>query len=260
MKKKMFGAVAVSAALALGCAAPAFAEPTNYDQTYTDGALKYGVDDKYQQIDKADVAKDADGDGERDGVAIIDDQQDGNSQTPVYIQTNIAQINVAVPTKLVFVAESIGGDMMVPSAGVYSIQNYTTKAAIYITDIEAAYADEEENWVLVDDATLVGEGVEATTAKRANLMVGMASDQDLNGKSVDFTIMPDAGNLIEASTADTDPLKIDKSIENGGNVLPGQLDFTFDARSSVVKDAQSANGQEIQAFNILFTIGTSSGK
>ena len=47
---------------------------------------------------------------------------------------------------------------------------------------------------------------------------------------------------------------------NGGNVLPGKLDFTFDARSSVVKDAQSANGQEIQAFNILFTIGTSSGR
>lgn len=260
MKKKMLGAVALSAALAIGTAVPAFAETTQYDQSYTDGSVKYGVDDNYQQIDKADVAKDQDGDGNRDGVAVINDQEDGNSQTPVYIQTNIAQINVAVPTKLVFVAESIGGDMMVPSAGVYTIQNYTTKAPIYITDIEAAYADEEGNWVLVDDATQVGEGVEAATAKRANLMVSMASDQDVNGKSVNFVIMPDAGNLIDASTTDTDPLKIDKSMENGSNVLPGELNFSFDARSSVVNDAQSANGQEIQAFNILFTIGTSAGK
>lgn len=262
MKKKMLGAVVLSAALAAGTALPAFATdadgPTKYDQDYTDGSVMYGVDDNYQSIAKDDIKKDVDGDGNMDGVAVVDDQQEGNSSTPVYIATNIAQINVAVPTKLVFVAESIGGPMMVPSNGVYEIQNFTTKAAIYVTDIQAEYSENNEGtWVLTDDDSLVGAGVESS-ATRAHIMVKMTSDQDTEGHSANFTVKTDGGNLLAGTDGTVTPLKIAAGAESGNTVNPSSLGFNFDGTSSVVNDARSANGQEIQAFNLLYTLGTSS--
>lgn len=267
MKKTMLGAVVLSAALAVGTTMPAFATgadgaetpagKTTYTQDDVDGKVMYGVDDNYQSIAKGDIAKDMDGDGEKDGVATIDDQTEGNSSTPVYIATNIAQINVAVPTKLVFVAESIGGPMMAPSDGVYEIQNYTTKAAIYITDIKAA--DSENNngdWVVTDDNTKVGAGVESD-ATRAHIMMQMASEQDVEGHSASFTVKTDGTNLLTRADNSVIPLKIEAASESGATINPASLGFSFDGVSSVVNDARTANGQEIQAFNLLYTIGTS---
>lgn len=150
MKKnmRMIGACALSATLALGCAAPAFAvgDPnaaktdtygTNADNTLAEERLK----------DRAEGSDDA------------------KVDTDVHVATMITNINVAVPLNITLVADSKGGDIMKPSAGVkvanddgtfnpegikgYRIENYSSYP-IKIDSVQTT-EDEEGFWCLVND-------------------------------------------------------------------------------------------------------------
>lgn len=84
MKKKMFGALALSAALAMG-AVPAFAAP--------------GVDANTSAF------------------------EEGEASTAVDIETTIKQLNVTLPVKVTLAASIGGGDATCPSDGAYKIVN-----------------------------------------------------------------------------------------------------------------------------------------
>lgn len=84
MKKKMFGALALSAALAMG-AVPAFAAPS--------------VDSSASAF------------------------EDGQASTSVDIETTIKQLNVTLPVKVTLAASIGGGEATCPSDGAYKIVN-----------------------------------------------------------------------------------------------------------------------------------------
>ena len=86
MKKtnKMLGALALSATLALGCAAPAFADP-------------YGTD--------------------VDGASVETKKQGESVATDVKVATIVTNINVAVPLNVTIVADAASNQVLAPSAG-----------------------------------------------------------------------------------------------------------------------------------------------
>lgn len=223
MKKtnKIFGTVALSAALALGCAAPAFAaNPTTWTPSVEPDPLTA------ETINDGDAASDV----------------------PFYVATNISQINVAVPTKVVFVAESAGGNVMTPSN--YKIQNFTTKSGVYVTDIQAAQKGTQ--WLLTDDGTKVGDGVEST-APFGHIKVEIQSGSFSN------TVMP-GKNLLADTSGTVTPLAITKAGTNSsdGSTIPSDLAFTFTGtKSSIVNDARTANSAEVNAFDLTYTVSTS---
>lgn len=100
---KIFGAVALSAALAIGTAVPAFAvDPVDpYDEYPKEesGAITGGV-----------------------GAEVTDttNQADGSSiSTDIYVKSRVSQLNVAVPLKIGIVADT-EHNVMAPSAGLKS--------------------------------------------------------------------------------------------------------------------------------------------
>lgn len=107
MKKtsKLFGAIALSTALAMGCAVPAFAtDPT------VGGSIE-GTDMS---------TPDAPGDTDHDGM-----------HTDVAVKTQISNISVAVPLNVTIVASSEGGTINAPSAGVKNITGGTASVSGY---------------------------------------------------------------------------------------------------------------------------------
>lgn len=176
MKKtsKVFGAVALSAALAFGCSLPAFA------------ADEYGVA-------IGDLASDT---HVEQGDAI---------STDVKVATRVTNINVAVPLTVTIVADSAGGDVLHPSAGLknyangvydaelttgYRIENYSP-FPVKITDI-ATQDTSDGSWALVtadvvDSGT--GEAKEALEGKIGDLNLTLVPstevDNTSNGNQVD---------------------------------------------------------------------------
>ncbi len=259
MKKtsKLFGAVALSAALAVGTAVPAFAAP----QTNADGDFEPVVD----------WNKDAEGNIDPEE---IEDGADGASSTPVFIDVNKSNINVAVPIELRVVAESAGGNLLCPSDGVYGVWNYSTNTAVYINKVEVQYNDDAnangENWELVTDATQVGSGVEAANAKLGNLMVTLTAPD----AAADTYVLDVAAAKVPTQAQ---PWKINKSgfvTEGDGTQTPTGTKFAlnFDAagsQSSIVQDADAANlmsqgnGADktaANAFKLKYTISTAKPK
>lgn len=111
MKKKMFGAVALSTALALGTIAPAFAAPG------------------------------AEGEGD-----FIDEH--GN-ETAVYLEATTDQIQATLPVTVTMAAKiegsATGGTMQGPSDDVYVITNKSTAGKLYVTDVAATLVDSDES-------------------------------------------------------------------------------------------------------------------
>lgn len=127
---KLIGTVALSAALALGCAAPALAaEP--YGTTVPQG--------EKQTVKQGDAVS-----------------------TDVKVATRITNINCSVPLSLTIVADSAGGNILAPTAGLkhytggvfdpdattgYRIENYSP-FPIKVADIATADTS-DGNWALV---------------------------------------------------------------------------------------------------------------
>lgn len=229
---KSIGAIALSGALALGCAVPAFAAPDGPD-----------ADGNYNPV----VEWDEDESGDKVPQTIVDGA-DGASETPVYIDVKKSNINVAVPIELRLVAETAGGDLLCPSDGVYGVENFSMNTAVYVNKVEVVYNEDVNadgvNWELVTDATQVGSGVEAANAKLGNLMVTLAAP-DAAGAADSYLLdvanpkVPTAANAwrIEKSGYITEG---DGSQTPTGKMFP--LNFTAGAcQSSIVQDADAAN-------------------
>lgn len=261
MKKtsKLFGAIALSAAMAVGTAVPAFAAPqTNADGDY-EAVVEWNED--------------------TDGNIIpeeIEDGADGATNTPVYIDVNKSNINVAVPIELRLVAETAGGNLICPSDGVYGVWNYSTNTAVYINKVEVGYNDDVNangvNWELVTDSALVGDGVEATTAALGNLMVTLNAPNATGG--ADSYVLDVANPKVPTQAT---AWKVNKSgfvTEGDGSQTPTGTKFVlnFDqagSQSSIVQDADAANllsqgnGADktaADAFKLKYTISTAKPK
>lgn len=266
MKKtsRLLGAVVLSAALAAGTAIPAFAAP----QT--------GADGKYESAVEWD--KNADGSHK---AKEVEDGADGASDTPVYIDVNRSNINVAVPMELRLVAETAGGSLICPTTGVYAVENWSTNAPVYINKVEVEYNAEVNadgaNWALVQDATLVGDGVEAADAALGNLLVELSAPaaQDTTADSTPavgdtYTLKVGAENAKVPTRAKA--WKIAKAGLDGDNVIERTfpLNFTENCKSSIVQDADAANllsqgdaeagKTAADAFKLKYTISTSRPK
>lgn len=230
---KSIGAIALSGALALGCAVPAFAAPT--DTT--------GPDGKYKDWS---VTKDLDENGNMIAEEI-EDGKDGATSTPVYIDVKKSNINVAVPIELRLVAETAGGDLLCPSDGVYGVWNYSMNTAVYVNKVEVLYNEDAnkdgEQWELVTDAAQVGSGVEAADAKLGNLMVKLNAPNAVGGAD---SYLLDVANAKVPTAANAWRIeKSDTATKDGETYATGKafpLNFTAGAcQSSIVQDADAAN-------------------
>ncbi|WP_165061979.1 hypothetical protein [Adlercreutzia sp. ZJ154] len=254
MKKtsKLLGAIGLSAALAIGTAVPAFAATTqwtdagNNDETTALGSL---VEDGT----KGEIA---------DG---------SNSSTKVHIGTNISQLSVQVPIKLYLATESAGGALIAPSAGTYTIKNYTTTADIFVTKVQCDYSTGNaagKDWLLVEDGALVGAGVAAADATHANLKVDMAAKQPYNASGDKLASSSALGNWTLSADTTNDKNVKDLSAGNGWVIYkakdastPCDIEIDFSGQSSVVKAPEGfnstagANGNN--AFNLTYTISAS---
>lgn len=154
MKKtsKLFGTMALSAALALGCAMPAFAaEPygTSVDETTGPENVKQG----------------------------------SNVSTDVHVATRITNINVAVPLNVTIVADAASNEVLAPTSGLkhytdgafdasattgYRIENYSP-FPVKITDI-ATQDTSDGAWVLTAD-DVIGEEAKAGKIGDLNLTI-----------------------------------------------------------------------------------------
>lgn len=144
---KIFGAVALSAALALGCAVPAFA------------AEPYGTNV---------------------GAATVENTKQGGSvATDVKVATIVTNINVAVPLNVTIVADAASNQVLAPTSGLkhyvdgaydssattgYRIENYSP-FPVKIADI-ATVDTSDGGWALVN-ATVLGQ--ETATGKIGDL-------------------------------------------------------------------------------------------
>ena len=118
MKKQTVGALALSAALAMGMAGTAFADPAAVVQgNATDNASDTAIENTQA-------------DGKNTGV--------GSGNTEVYLQAVTNQVNATIPLRVYAVADIYGGDMVMPSAASYKITNNSTAGTLYVTQVQAA--------------------------------------------------------------------------------------------------------------------------
>ncbi len=226
MKKttRMIGACALSMSLVLGCAAPAFAvgDP-NAAKTDT-----YGTDvDNTLEADR-----------------LLDRQEgteDAKVDTDVHVATMITNINVAVPLNVTLVADSKGGDIMKPSAGVkvanddgtfnpegikgYRIENYSS----YPVKIDAVKTTEDDEgfWRLVNDLDTT-TFISATDSKVGDL------DLELAPSDANAAIMSkNEGNIAADKAAEIVDLAAAKAAEQN----PGWI---IDSAKSVYDTGDNA--------------------
>lgn len=128
MKKKMLGALALSAVLAMGMAVPAFADPEavvqgNATDNTSDTEFENTMDDQ----------------NKRTGV--------GTGNTDVYLQAVSNQVNATIPLKVYAVADIDGGDMVMPEKQYYKITNNSTAGELFVTKI---VSNLETGWTGLD--------------------------------------------------------------------------------------------------------------
>ncbi|WP_251213268.1 hypothetical protein [Adlercreutzia murintestinalis] len=253
MKKtsKLLGSIALTAALALGTAVPAFAAPSTDANGDFEPVVTWNTDEDGNIVPET-----------------IKDGVDAGADTPVYIDVKRSNIDVAVPIELRLVAETAGGSLICPSDGVYSVINYSTNTAVYINKVEVQYNEEVNkdgvNWLLVQDSTLVGDGVEPALGGPAfgNLLVKLNAPGAVSADS--YVLDVDNPKVPTQASA----WKISKAVDDGdGGIVEKRFPLNFDAssESSIVEDADAANifsqgdGAEkaaADAFKLKYTIST----
>lgn len=135
MKKMMMGAVALSTALMLGTAAPAFAV--------------VGI-----------------GDGELgDFTKAQDTDVDASQSTTVNLEATTTQVNATVPLVVVVSAPIEGGEMIEPTADAYKIVNKSTAGSLWVTDVEATLSGTDDwNAANTNDPSAVATRANTTTS------------------------------------------------------------------------------------------------
>lgn len=117
MKKtsKVLGALALSAAMAVGTAMPAFAAAPDFS--------KYGD----EGTDTADPAS-----------------KQGTMGTTAWMTATTYQIDATVPLNIAMVGDMAGGQMMTPHEGVYRITNNNDQASLYVTQVDVKLNPDRE--------------------------------------------------------------------------------------------------------------------
>lgn len=211
MKKtsKVFGAVALSAALAFGCALPAFA-----DEPY----------------------------GTAIGDADVQTKQQGDAvATDVKVATRVTNINVAVPLQVTIVAETASNQVLAPTAGLkhyvdgvydssattgYRIENYSP-FPVKVADI-AVLDTSDGGWALVSTDVLEQE---TTTGKIGDLNLTLkpanAGSNIIGGN----TVWNDEGN--KNPNAETDGINLaDVQVAAEGDQSSTDPKWTIDRKVS----------------------------
>lgn len=129
---KTLGLMAVSCALAMGCAMPAFA--VSVSETPDSGTnLNY---------------------------ADENNKATGDASTNVHVETSISQIDVTVPLNIVVAADANGGALTAtPTAGVYGISN-NSSVDVFVTAMESTA---EDGWGFTSTAPRKGAAPETGT-------------------------------------------------------------------------------------------------
>ncbi|WP_165063059.1 hypothetical protein [Adlercreutzia sp. ZJ154] len=196
MKKtsKVLGAIGLSAALAIGCALPAFAD--DYE-----GYLANSKDDpKYHEQSLAGT-----------------DEGDG---TTVGVKSYISNISVQVPLEAIVYADVVGGNLNCPSASVYTLTNNSTSLDLKVTGITWDYCKKgtdgsnASGWKIVNDNNMAKINTDSNVLPKAE---EFPAGTDLFGnlyvtlKGADMTVPnPSGGSAI--TTGATMQLKDDKSV------------------------------------------------
>lgn len=160
MKKtsKLFGAVALSAALALGTAVPAFADPTfNDDQIGVDGSNK---------VQTATM-----------------DAGTTSGNTNVFLKTTTTQINATIPLDIVVTANVEGGAMVTPSKEAYKISNNNEKANLYVKSATATLEGTSNEWKSAMDKTWPAAAVATkdNNATKGSILMRVDPSASING-------------------------------------------------------------------------------
>lgn len=141
---KILGTVALSAALAMGVAVPAFA--TDIDNT----------DDSVDTPGAGFETHAVTGKGE----PITKDTKD-NAKTEINLRTETDVINCTLPLKMTVVAKVTGGPILCPSEKAYKIVNENEDSALYVTGVVAAL---DEMWEPASNHYDSTDSVNAPTA------------------------------------------------------------------------------------------------
>lgn len=220
MKKQIFGAILLSAALAVGTAMPAFATGTVTDTTNKQGTV--GSDSSYTISNVA-------GEG---------------GETTVNISTVVTQINVSVPLEVGFYAETGGGTLGVPSDGVYKLKN-AGATDIYVVNIATSGVDAAK-WQTVSGTTSFDPTVAVSDVVYGKIKVGMTGTYT-DAKTIYFS---NDGT----STKDTTG-KAKIPAKNG--TTDGELEFNFAGTNSVLNTAMTDGADEVLT-KIVYTVSINS--
>ena len=235
MKKpnKRLGALALSATLALGCAAPAFADP-------------YGTD--------------------VDGASVETKKQGESVATDVKVATIVTNINVAVPLNVTIVADAASNQVLAPSAGLkhyaggaydgsattgYRIENYSP-FPVKIADI-ATLDTSAGGWALVSTDVLGQEAAAGSigdlnlTLKPANagstITGGTMISNDEGNKNPDAETtginLADVKVAAEGDKSGTDPKwTIDRKVSDDEPAIMGLL---LSGANSILKNVNEGS-------------------
>ena len=268
MKKtsKALSGIALAAALALGCAAPAFAAPDNADGPY---GTEVGTQQQYVK------------------------KQNETAATDVKIATVVTNINVAVPLTITIVADAAGTDILAPTAGLktydgatgalptdgsgitgYRIENYSTYP-IAIKGIEVT-DNSNGQWELVDAIAADGTATTGGPNKVGDLALTLTPAAAVNNTTQYLVNEGDksGGNnvvrLFDAVTTKQEPgWIVDRKVSDD---IPAIMGLLIEGKNSALKNVNDDsvllgdkdNPQDPdpvkadEAFKIIYTVGAAS--
>lgn len=256
-KSKMFGALALSAVMAMG-AIPAFAAPAPGSDQLLEGVEGYLNNDKEGNPDDA-------SNNVKDQFTYQDGAADPSAETNVNVFYNAAQIQATIPLEVTIVATgspTTPGEIIAPTN--YRIENNSTTLAIKVTNVAAqarAVSGSEFGWKL---ATITADGTTPKAGKVGDLELKLQPSSytaaastykavDLHGieSGVDLTTLSGDDWKLNPKTGDVD------NESQKGNEAILNLDMTGKSwASSEMKGDGSADTKTAvdQAFTITYTV------
>lgn len=227
MKKKMWGALALSGALAMGCAMPAFA---------LDAAVAPGTD--------------ADGNGD---FTLQDTKNTGS--TDVKVLAEVTQLNATLPMEVTVVANMQGGQLLASPTGNltgdagegYRVENRTI-LPLKLVDVQAA-AGSDEKWTYVDSAiTDVTDYGGADKLGKINLTI-------LNSTN-DIATATTGGKVISSAAATALGFSVPAGTMAGENdpIEPGKLGLKLGGTTSYINSDEEIATADGTAVKLTYTI------
>lgn len=227
MKKKMWGALALSAALATGTAMPAFA----LDAAVTPGA-------------------DVDGNGD---FTLQGEKNTGS--TDVKVLAEVTQLNATLPMEVTVVANMQGGQLLASPTGNltgnagegYRIENRTIMP-LKLVDVQAA-AGSDDKWIYADSAiTNVADYGGADKLGKINLTI--LNDTD------DIATATTNGKVISSSAATALGFSVPAGTVAGTNdpVTPGKLGLKLGGTTSYINSDEEIATADGTAVKLTYTI------